>query len=154
MKILDQLTAFTPDAQIWMIPDLENSAWTKKIDWYLNYQIQRSLPHRPASFSKDLADVIEKSEFDAPTLRLDPESPLMIACETLLPAKQAIVVPLKASEADWVSTCHRVWVGMGRPSVRIFLPKRITTQSFAKLWPKQDLDGSVEVLADDKSTEG
>lgn len=150
MKVLDQLTAFSPAADLWILPDLENSDWARKIDWYLNYQIQRSLPHRPAEFSKDLVEVIERSEFIAPTVIIDPEAPLMVSCADLVPAKQAVVVPAKTTEGDWVSTCHRVWVGLGRPSVRVFLPKKLGPSSFQKLWPKQDAD-AVEVLADDKA---
>jgi hypothetical protein len=148
MKVLSHDVALGPNAQTWILPDLDHSAWAKKIDWYLNYQILRSLPHRPASFTRDLEEVIERSEFDAPMVRLDPESPLLIACENLLPAKQAIVVPVKASTTDWVSSCHKVWVGLGRPAVRIFLPRDVEQNAFAKSWPKQDAGAAVEVILD------
>ncbi|HVK62673.1 MAG TPA: hypothetical protein VM432_14035 [Bdellovibrionales bacterium] len=147
MKVVDQLEAFSPSSQVWLVPDLEHSEWTKKIDWYLNYQIKRSTPHTPALFSKELEEVIARSEFESPTVRLDPQAPMMIACEKLVPAAQTVVVPFK-TDADWISTCHRVWVGLARPSVRIFLPRGMTMAGFTKVWPKQDSDGAVEVLTE------
>lgn len=146
MKTLDAALALSNGRITWIVADLDHSKWASRIDWYLNFQITRSEPHRPASFAPELQEIIEKWEFEAPAVRLNPVSPLMIASPELVPNHQTVVVPVRGSEAEWVLACHRVWVGLGRPPVRLFLPEGFKPASVANRWPKADEDADVELV--------
>ena len=133
-----------------MIPPLAHSEWSKRIDWYLGFQIRRAGPHRPANFSPELHTLVETLEVDVPMMRLSPEAPLMIASETLLPNHQTVVVPL-ASEDDsqfsqWAILCHRIWTGLGKPGVRIFLPNKMSRAQFLAKWPQKEAASDLEIV--------
>lgn len=153
MKEKDLLTALAPGAQLWLIPSLEVSAWARRIDWYLGFQIQRSGPHESVKLTEELKTVIENFEVDVPMVSQASvqasASPLMIASETLLPNHQTVLIPAQ-DDADWVRGCHKVWSGLGQPLARIFLPKGMPVEKFTKLWPAghAELVSDLEVVAD------
>lgn len=150
MQEKDLLTALSPGVQLWFIPPLEASPWSKRIDWYLGFQIRRAKPHKPANFSSELHELVESLEVDVPTMRLTKDAPLMIASEMLLPNHQTVVVPLNDSEdtslAQWTVSCHRIWLGLGQPSARVFLPEKLSVQAFAAKWPQKDALDRLEVV--------
>jgi hypothetical protein len=146
MKTLDVAEAFSNGRITWIVADLEHSKWSQRIDWYLNFQITRAEPHRPASFAPELQEIIEKWEFEAPAVRLSAVAPLMIASPELVPNHQTVVVPVKGAEAEWVLACHRVWVGLGRPPLRLFLPEGFKAPSVSSRWPKADEDADIELV--------
>ena len=148
MKTIDAVSALSPGRVTWIVPDLERSRWAQRIDWYLNYQIARAEPHVPASFAPELQDVIEKWEFEAPTVRLNGAAPLMIASSGLIPNHQTIVLPVRSGEAEWILASHRVWVGLGRPPTRIYLPSGVSTAVFEGRWPKGDAEADLEIVDD------
>ncbi len=146
MTVLQSPDALSNGRITWIVSDLEHSKWAQTIDWYLNFQITRAEPHRPASFAPELQEIIEKWEFEAPAVRLNQVTPLMIASSELVPSHHTVVVPVRGSEAEWVLSCHRVWVGLGRPPVRIFLPNGFKAASVESRWPKADSDADVELV--------
>ena len=116
----DALSALSPGATLWILPPLNESAWSTRIDWYLGFQLRRGLPHRRFDFSSDMRQLMEAYEETLPKIPRTDESPLMIASENLLPNHQTVMIPQKASEnKEWVTTCHRVWKGLGSPATRI-----------------------------------
>lgn len=150
MQEKDLLTALSPGAQLWFVPPLEASRWSKRIDWYLGFQIRRAGPHQPANFSPELHGLVESLEVDVPMMRLSKDAPLMIASEMLLPNHQTVVVPLVSGEetamGQWAVSCHRIWLGLGQPMVRIFLPEKMTPQAFAAKWPQKEALERLEVV--------
>jgi len=146
MKTIGLPEALSNGRTTWIVGDLEHSKWAQRLDWYLNFQMTRSEPHKPASFAPDLQEIIEKWEFEAPAVRLNPVSPLMIASPELVPNHQTVIVPVRGPEAEWVLACHRVWVGLGRPPARIFLPEGFRSASVESRWPKADQEGDVELV--------
>ncbi|MES2965365.1 MAG: hypothetical protein V4760_15890 [Bdellovibrionota bacterium] len=148
MTTLEASQALSNGRITWLVPDLEHSKWAQRIDWYLNFQITRAEPHRPASFAPELQEIMEKWEFEAPAVRLNSVAPLMIASPELVPNHQTVVIPVRGSEAEWVLSCHRVWVGLGRPAVRLFLPEGFKTSSVESRWPKADAEADVELVGE------
>jgi hypothetical protein len=144
MQDRDTLTALSPGAQLWLIPSLEVSTWSRRIDWYLGFQIRRALPHRRFEFGPDMRQLMES--FEAPITKIPrtDQAPLMVASESLLPNHQTVVIP---PSDDWVGMCHRVWKGLDEPVTRIFLPPGLTRAEFEKKWPSDAEHGSVEVVS-------
>jgi hypothetical protein len=151
MKRIDSTEALSPGCELWVLPPREKSQWAERIDWYLGFQIERARPHKPAQFSPDLQEVIERWEFEIPAVRLasdDPsKTPLMIASSRLLPNRMTVVLP-SSTDAEWIAEAHRVWTGLGRPKVRAFLPSSVSPGAFETRWPKEDRDAEVEFISD------
>lgn len=145
MTECDALSALLPGAPLWVIPALEQSTWGPRIDWYLGFQIRRALPHRRFEFSDSMRQLMEAYEEKIPKVGRTEDSPLMIASANLLPNHQTVLVPQRDS-VEWVKSCHKVWVGMGRPTARIFLPKSIPKAFFEKTWPRADLSANIQVV--------
>ena len=146
MIVVDSLSALSPGRQTWIVPDLGRSRWAQRIDWYLNFQIARAAPHQPATFAPELQDVIEKCELSVPTVRFNPAGPLMISSSDLLPNHQTIVIPVAVGEAEWVMASHRIWIGLGRPPTRLFLPSGVSAAAFENRWPKAAHDADLELV--------
>lgn len=143
----DALSALSPGATLWILPPPSESAWSTRIDWYLGFQLRRGLPHRRFDFSSDMRQLMEAYEETLPKIPRTDESPLMIASENLLPNHQTVMIPQTATEnKEWVTTCHRVWKGLGSPATRIFLPKSISRPDFEKAWPKSHSCSSEDTI--------
>lgn len=144
MQERDALTALSPGAQLWLIPTLEVSEWSRRIDWYLGFQIRRSRPYRRFDFGPDIRQLMEAYEEPLPKIPRTDHAPLMVASTSLLPNHQTVVIP---SEVDWVATCHRVWKGLDEPAARIFLPPGLSPADFKKKWPSGTEHGSIEIVS-------
>lgn len=49
IKQLSYHTAFTPGSDLWIFSDKKTSFWTKKVDWYLNFQVSKPFPQTTLS---------------------------------------------------------------------------------------------------------
>lgn len=125
-----------------MIPPLDKSAWSTRIDWYLGFQLRRGVPHKRFEFSNDIRQLMESYEAPLPRIpRLD-SAPLMVASETRLPNHQTVLIPEADSTQEWAKSCHRIWRGLGRPPTRVFLPKGVTRDQFERAWPREPGESS------------
>jgi hypothetical protein len=144
MQDRDALTALSPGAQLWLIPSLDVSAWSRRIDWYLGFQIRRSRPYRRFEFGSDMRQLMEVYEETVPKIPRTENAPLMVASAELLPNRQTVVIP---PGDDWVASCHRIWKGLDEPAARVFLPPGLTRAEFEKKWPSDSDHGAVEVVS-------
>lgn len=138
-QVVDALSALSPGADLWVLADLEYSRWAKKIDWYLNFQMARATPRHAVGPSAGLNELLSKIEFEAPEITVNEKAPLMIASGEFLPNRSTVVIPIDhgldaAARKDWVDRCHRVWSGLGRPNLRVFLPGPVSTEQFMGEW--------------------
>lgn len=146
MQNRDALTALSPGVPLWLIPPLEVSEWTQRIDWYLGFQIRRARSYRRFDFGADMRQLMESYENVVPKIPRTEDAPLMIASRQLLPNHQTVVVPSATDRTAWVATCFRVWKGLDRPSARVFLPPGLSRDEFVKLWPDQGHD-EIEIVS-------
>ena len=49
--------AFGPGSKLWITPELEQSNWTRLIDWYLNFQISKAKFHNSQEASPQLKKI-------------------------------------------------------------------------------------------------
>jgi hypothetical protein len=133
MQDRDALTALSPGAQLWLIPSLDISAWSRRIDWYLGFQIRRARPYRRFDFGPDMRQLMEVYEEHIPKIPRTENAPLMVASSSLLPNHQTVVIP---ESPDWVAVCHRVWKDLDEPATRVFLPPKMTRKAFEAAWPE------------------
>ncbi len=126
-------SALSSGSDLWVVADLEHSQWTAKIDWYLNFQIVKASRYKTPALSEFLIDTLEKTGLTAPQVQAD-DGPLLIQSEFLLPNKWVLVLPYKSDIKEWTTEISKVWEGLQKPSVRIFMPTGQTSSPQSQGW--------------------
>lgn len=146
LKKLVNPGAFGQGADLWIIPDPKNSSWARKIDWYLNLQIQRAKNHQPQKISSFLKTILENNELELPEFDIKGDTPLLVNSHNHLPTRSVLHVPMADTPDKWVEECYKIWTGLSEPTVRFFLPEEISEDFFEKKWPKDKQAGVTFVL--------
>jgi hypothetical protein len=148
LKSLDSLTALSSGCDLWIVADPSQSRWTRKIDWYLNFQLQRAQTHRSPGKSAELDRLLGSLELEAPIFELKSLAPLMVASSRLLPNRQTVLVPMPDDLDDWVKRCHELWKSMSCPTTRVFLPESVQPEAFCSRWAAKEASGFIEIVPD------
>lgn len=137
LQTRDESSAFAPGCDVWIVSEPESSIWTRKIDWYLNFQIMKASLHVMPSVSAQLRSISAANEFELDEGATQSRTaPLMIASSRLVPAAKTVVVRFGGDLSAWVSSCHKVWQSLQAPRTRIFLPDGVGSERFSAAWPK------------------
>ena len=124
--------ALTMGSDLWLIGDLANSAWSRKIDWYLNFQLSRAAHHTRQEISPELASTAESWEFDPPVIESHAAAPLLVASSKFLPNQMTVQI---AGEGEaWVKAAIATVSSLQPRSIRIFLPAGLSLGEFSKFW--------------------
>ncbi len=138
-KILSAHTALVPGSDLWVLPQLTESYWTERINWYLNFQISRAESHK----SKALSDlqIQEIHEFDLPHFEPQNNIPnaLLIGSRDSLPNSQTIVLKFNQDIEVWLKDIQHIWSALGQPKIRIFAPKKIKAENISQIWTEEKL---------------
>lgn len=147
LTVLENDFALTVGCDLWIVADAEASHWSRRIDWLLNFQIRRAALHQAPTLAPQLSDLIKECEAEPPSiLPVAPLSPLMIASAQLVPSKQTVMIP-NLSVSDWAKACHHVWVRLGKPLTRVFLPDAIKPDEFTRHWPVDETEArGIEIV--------
>lgn len=133
LSVLSQASAFNPGSDLWIVPDLEKSPWTAKMDWYLNFQICKASRHNSPKITSYISDVLRKTELNLRGPFIS-SGPLMVSSAPLLPNKWVVVLPWSDDLSAWSSQIHEIWSRLKEPSLRVFLPPGQSTGSFQLAW--------------------
>lgn len=120
-KLSDPM-AFASGADLWLLPNAEHSHWTRKMDWYLNFQGARALSHQAPALAPGLIQLLKEEELAMPTTSAELKTPLMVSTSHRLPARYTVQLTFDGKLKNWIKQAHDVWQQMGRPATRIFLP--------------------------------
>lgn len=148
LSVLSQASAFNPGSDLWIMPDLEKSNWTAKLDWYLNFQICKSSRHVSPNVPTFLKEVISETGLDKKIIPSNPKFPLMIASENLLPNKWVVMIPWDNDIAQWASQSFEIWQKLKEPSIRVFLPPGQNAGSLQSTWHSRESFQDFTVVLD------
>lgn len=148
LSVLSQASALNPGSDLWIVPDLEKSQWTAKLDWYLNFQLAKASRHRTPQVPEFIGAVVTETQLDSPYIPSAAPRPLMIASENLLPNKWVIVLPWQEDLAQWTSEIVKIWSDLKHPSLRIFLPPGQSTGSLQLQWQSHQPTQEFTVVLD------
>jgi len=116
---LNSISSLSEGAPFWFIHPRAKSAWTRKIDWLINFQLARAtLWQRPtiSTFLKEeLAD--RESEFEVKSF--DNSSDLIVSVKAFLPAKAIIQIDIDDS-SKWLERVDEVSSQIGANIYRVF----------------------------------
>lgn len=134
LSVLSQASALNPGSDLWIVPDLEKSPWTAKLDWYLNFQVCKSSRHQSPTLPDFLGLVLEQTELNKPSLPAVSDQPLMIASDKLLPNKWVVILPWNEDLTKWTAEIFRIWKNLNEPTLRIFMPPGQSTGNLQIAW--------------------
>jgi hypothetical protein len=147
VTVLSQASAFNSGAELWILPELEKSPWTAKVDWYLNFQISKASRHHDPKISNFIREVEKETEQEHINKPVVTNAPLMISSEEHLPNKWVVILPQAEEFEVWVEKISSIWTGLKCPGLRIFLPPGQNAGQLQKHWQKhQDFQEFTVVL--------
>ncbi len=134
LSVLSQASAFNPGSDLWIVPDLEKSQWTAKLDWYLNFQVCKSSRHQSPTLPAYVSGVLSETNLAVRTPQEMLSNPLMISSQNLLPNKWVVVLPWNDDLSAWSACIFEIWSKLKEPSLRVFLPPGQSTGSLQTAW--------------------
>jgi hypothetical protein len=139
---LPQTQALQPGADLWVVGDPKDSRWALKIDWELNFQILRAGVHERPRLSPELVEITAHSGLEAPHIESRSRA-LLLAADLNLPCRWVL------SLADWkTATIAKAREDLKSPSLRVFLPKTQSVETFTKEWSQIASPGDFQVVVD------
>lgn len=137
MQILSAASSLNPGNDLWILPESSESRWPLRLDWYLNFQINKASHHRPQKRSQPLNDLLSEIEWSLPEMAASESQPLLVSAEGHLPARWLAIVPGSRDVDQWVDAIFKTWKGLGEPSFKVFLPTGLEETVFSKTWKKR-----------------
>lgn len=140
--------AYAEGSQLWVVPDKSSSHWARTLDWYLNFQISKASVFKRSEMSDDLQEIIREEEVESIEIPSQEGKPLLIASPKHLPNLMTVVLSYEeAQEDEWLSAIEKAWLELGKPSLRVFLPKSFSQETFVN-FSNQKLAGEVTFVLD------
>lgn len=136
-QLLSQASALNPGCDLWVAADAAHSRWTLRLDWCLGFQILRSQRHRREKPAASLLETVNLADLGWVETPVSSGAPLLIAAHPSLPARWVAAVPIDDGDlASWTARIHELWKGLGRPSLKVFLPTGLAAGSFTEEWKR------------------
>jgi hypothetical protein len=147
-KQLNGNLVYSPGADLWVIPDKSSSAWSQNLDWYLNFQISKAHSFKRSEISDTLQDIIKEEEVEEVEIPPQEGKPLLIASPKHLPNVMTVVLSYDNRDPKaWLANIQKTWLELGKPSLRVFLPKDFTTEKFLE-FSRNELDDNITFVTE------
>lgn len=148
MTLLSKPNAFNTGADLWIVPDSRSSSWTKKIDWYLNFQLMKVTPRSPAPLTTSLLSILKETEITVSLPPVSNNSPLLVESSHYFPNKWTVQLLYNQSLEEWASKIVTTWQGLSSPTLRIFLPAQAKPEEFSNVWARLSKSTNFSVVLD------
>lgn len=120
--VLNHRNAFTTGATLWITSDLNTSSWTRKINWYLNFQIFKF--KKAKELSESQLALLDEADFEFKNIKSGSNS-LLVFSKELLTNEKTLLIEF-SDIASWVSTAKKYWENLNKPSLRFFTPDSVS----------------------------
>ena len=135
LQIHQSAQALGSGADLWIVPETEECELVRKVDWYLNFQLERAKYHKAQELSPELQDLLKQEELSPSDHTLEEKSPKLVVSQSALLTELVASIPKGDSQfPEWIQHCEKLWTKLGRPRVLIFLPKGVSSEQFKKTW--------------------
>ncbi len=147
MIILTSSNALEPGADLWILPRIEQSKIVGQIDWYLNFQISRWQDRTPPPLDQKLLFLLTATGLES-AIEGKKINQLMVPSSSLLPNRWVVQLGSFSGPSSWCSQVVGTWKQLQKPTLRVFLPSRITTKEFQYRWRKLEAFDDFAVVVD------
>jgi hypothetical protein len=135
---LSQTAAFAAGSDLWIFGDPTSSAFARKIDFYLNFQIARSEGTERKVLSPALLAILKANDLEELNQSTAVPQRWLVSTRRKLPCLQVVVIPAKKHGPEWVQEALKIWNNLRTPSLRLFLPNLAAGPDSTKLIPADD----------------
>lgn len=132
---LNQLSALSTGADLWVCPDITNSHWSAQLDWQLNHQIRKGQSYKTQVLDAEVKGLLYENQISWNDVSAISDN-LLISSSFQLPSRWVLVIPWNGQLQKWVMSVVQHWEKIGKPSLRIFLPQNIALADFSREWQK------------------
>lgn len=139
-----------PGKDLWILPPATHSKWLSRWDWYLNFQLCKSVARKKAQMAPRLQHVAEMYEIPIPKTGAASDAPLMLASEGLLPTDKFILLPFPGETKDWLKGAKRLAIELQAKDICVFLPHRATRVKAEAVWESLPEQCPVHFVEDDE----
>lgn len=122
VRKLSENAAFSPGADLWVFCDPKNSAFARKIDFYLNFRIARSQLLERRELPLPLQGYLAENELEELKETPLPPNRWMISTRRELPCRQVVMIPFQSDGKAWVQGAIATWQALQLETIRLFLP--------------------------------
>lgn len=147
IQTISTTNCFTPGADLWIAPDHPNSLFTKKLDWYLNFQLIKSSQKSSPKLSPTLCEILKSESLPEPQVNLEAYPPLLIPTSGRLPAQFVVFIPNQGDFKLWLSKALLAWKQLNQLPTRVFLPPGLSLEQCQLEWKQVDCENITLVLA-------
>ncbi len=119
---LSQAAALSPGSDLWIFAQPRISAFSRKIDFYLNFQMAKAEQREFPSLSKKLKEIIEQNDLGELLKPIPTPNTILISAQTQLPCTQVVVINEVGNKENYIEAVFDIWKKLGKPSVRVFMP--------------------------------
>ena len=137
MKLLNPANAFEEGANLWFVPDLQVSSWTREIDWYLGFQIFKASLYHTRPIPEPLTRILNDHDLRSTFTPSSQQSVLALAVADRLPTDNVILISSDDGK-DWLNRCAKVWQKAQKTSARLFLPAFLAPHEVETFWKEAD----------------
>lgn len=135
-SVASQQSIFESGSDLWIIPDRKNSKLAQKLDWYLNFQILKSVQHRTVPLPAPVHDILNSCHLKGYDWAPEESDSLLILSSHIFPNRWVLQIQGSDQLESWIQSAVEKWKGLNRPSVRIFLPQSVSIAQFERMWRK------------------
>src|SRR5690606_3603024 len=146
IQVLSHAGALSPGSQLWLLPtSTAHSRWLSQVDWYLNFQWSRAAHHKPQTLPEEMLEQAQTLGFEIYYTPPAPTDHLMVLSKRLLPNEQTVFVD-SADTVKWLKEGHKIWESLGKPTVRLFLPKGAPMAKVQSVFAEATTQKSITVV--------
>lgn len=150
MTAAEGTSAFSAGSDLWIVPERENSQLAQKLDWYLNFQMAKAALHRTPQLSQPVVEILRDCELSGYDWVPDSNEALMVLPSPFVPARWVMVIPNSDYLETWARTALEKWKQLKSPSLRVFLPEKISASQFLSVWKKLGGPETIQIATDNE----
>ncbi|MDZ4661678.1 MAG: hypothetical protein SGJ18_08665 [Pseudomonadota bacterium] len=144
--VLTRMTAFSSGADLWIVPDINHSQWSQKIDWEVGFQAARAKGYVPPETPLAIKEIATELKIKMEDFRQTKAAPLLLATENHLPNKMTVFIQVPKNKSQWVMAASEIWKQLNFPELRVFLPEGVDVDEFKSAWPHPGFDRKITLV--------
>lgn len=144
--VLTRMTAFSSGANLWILPDINSSPWSQKVDWEVGFQAAKAKGYVAPDTPPAIQEITKELKLKIDDYRQPKNAPLLLASENFLPNKMTVFIEVPKNKSEWILKVSEVWKQLNYPELRVFLPDGIDVSEFKSNWPNPGFDREISVV--------
>lgn len=132
--VLSVNQSYNPGAELWVVPDFENSKIATKLDWYNSFLAGKMTRKETRQMDSYLVDILEETELPDLSYPTSKSDVILIPTQSKFPNRWTAFVPYQGNLVNWCTKISKLYLDLKNPTLRIFLPTNLSLSEFTETW--------------------